>query len=80
VNRKRYLIPTDTLVRGGNTHEYDNELSEGEIRLSDAKANEPTPWIGVWERINIGVYMLWVVVLAIALLRDQVKRPQGDPY
>ena len=42
-------------------------------------ANEPTPWIGVWERLNIGVYMLWVVVLAIALLRAQVKRPQGDP-
>ena len=39
-------------------------------------ANEPTPWIGVWERINIGVYMLWVVVLAIALLRTQGERPQ----
>jgi hypothetical protein len=23
----------------------------------------------VWERINIGVFLLWVVVLAIALLR-----------
>jgi hypothetical protein len=32
-------------------------------------ANLPTPWIGVWERINIGVFLLWVVVLAIALLR-----------
>ena len=39
-------------------------------------ANEPTPWIGVWERINIGVYMLWVVVLATALLRARVERPQ----
>lgn len=29
--------------------------------------NLPTPWIGVWERINIGVFLLWVVVLAIAL-------------
>jgi pimeloyl-ACP methyl ester carboxylesterase len=29
--------------------------------------NQPTPWIGVWERINIGVFLLWVVVLAIAL-------------
>jgi DNA-binding transcriptional regulator of glucitol operon len=25
--------------------------------------------IGVWERINLGVFLLWVVVLAIALLR-----------
>ena len=32
-------------------------------------ANLPTPWIGVWERINIGVFLLWVVVLATVLLR-----------
>ena len=34
-------------------------------------ANLPTPWIGVWERINIGVFLLWVVVLAIVLLRRE---------
>jgi uncharacterized protein DUF998 len=34
-------------------------------------ANLPTPWIGVWERINIGAFLLWVVVLAITLLRVQ---------
>ena len=28
-----------------------------------------TTWIGVTERINIGVFMLWVVVLAVALMR-----------
>jgi hypothetical protein len=32
-------------------------------------ANLPTPWVGVWERINVGVFLLWVVVLATALLR-----------
>jgi hypothetical protein len=32
-------------------------------------ANLPTPWIGVWERINLGVWLLWVAVLALALLR-----------
>ena len=32
-------------------------------------ANLPTPWLGVWERINIGAFLLWIVVLAIALLR-----------
>lgn len=31
--------------------------------------NLPTPWIGIWERINIGAFMMWVIVLAIALLR-----------
>jgi hypothetical protein len=32
-------------------------------------ANLPTPWIGVYERINLGGYLLWVAVLASALLR-----------
>jgi hypothetical protein len=32
-------------------------------------ANLPTPWIGVWERINLGAFLLWVVVLAVTLLR-----------
>jgi Protein of unknown function (DUF998) len=31
--------------------------------------NLPTPWIGVWERISIAGFLLWVVVLAFALLR-----------
>jgi hypothetical protein len=33
------------------------------------QANLPTPWIGLWERINISVFLLWVVVLAAVLLR-----------
>ena len=36
--------------------------------------NLPTPMIGVWERILIFVYLLWVVVFAVVLLRAvQVK-------
>ncbi len=43
------------------------------------EANLPTPWVGVTERINIGVFLLWVVVLAVALLRTQGDKPQeGD--
>ena len=53
--------------------------------------NSPTPWIGVWERINIAAYMSWVMVLAIALLRgrspgrrlrqerDRARRPAAGP-
>lgn len=37
------------------------------------QANLPTPWVGVWERVNIGVFMLWVVVLATLLLRARVE-------
>jgi hypothetical protein len=40
------------------------------------QANLPTPWIGLWERINISVFLLWVVVLATALLR---KARYTDP-
>ena len=43
----------------------------GALTFRDAPritANLPTPWIGLWERINIGVFLLWVAVLAIALL------------
>ncbi len=35
------------------------------------EANLPTPWAGVWERINIGVFLLWIVVLARILLRKE---------
>ena len=34
-------------------------------------ANLPTPWVGIRERINIYGYMLWMAVLAFALLRNQ---------
>ena len=36
--------------------------------------NEPTPLIGVWERIDIGLFLIWIVVLAIVLLRKQEKK------
>jgi hypothetical protein len=33
--------------------------------------NLPTPHVGIWERVDYGVFLLWVVVLALALLRSQ---------
>ena len=39
--------------------------------------NLPTPWIGLWERINISVFLMWVVVLAAVLWRP--VRSQGGP-
>ena len=32
------------------------------------EANLPTPHLGIWERINIGAFMGWVVVFAIVLM------------
>jgi len=34
-------------------------------------ANLPTPLLGVWERIDIALFLLWIVVLATALLRKK---------
>jgi hypothetical protein len=35
--------------------------------------NLPTPWIGLWERINISVFVIWVAALAAALLRTRTS-------
>src|SRR6476620_7863860 len=62
----------------------------GALTFMDAPgiaANLPTPWIGVWERINIGVFLLWVIALAVVLLRMRTtaasplsafRTPQGE--
>lgn len=44
----------------------------GALTSAEAPAldvNGPTPWIGVYERVNIGVFLVWVIVLAAVLLR-----------
>ncbi len=40
------------------------------------EAGLPTRWMGLWERINIGAFMLWVIVFAINLLR--LQRSSGE--
>jgi hypothetical protein len=37
-------------------------------------ANLPTPWIGVWERISMAAFFVWMTVLAVLLLRREAKR------
>lgn len=39
------------------------------LAVPQLAANLPTPWIGLWERINAASYQLWVVVFSVALLR-----------
>ena len=49
------------------------------IEAPRLQANLPTPWIGLWERINISVFPLWVAVLAAALLRrGTFNTPEGE--
>jgi hypothetical protein len=40
------------------------------------QANLPTPWIGLWERINISVFLLWVVMLSALLWQTGAR--QGE--
>ena len=35
------------------------------------EANLPTPWLGVIERIMMGVFLLWVMILALMLLQER---------
>jgi uncharacterized protein DUF998 len=41
------------------------------------QANMPTLWVGVWERINTNLFMLWVVVVAAMLLRAETLHGRG---
>jgi hypothetical protein len=55
-------------------------LVAGMLTSRDApgvEANLPTPWMGVWERVNIGAWLLWVAVLAVVLLQRE-NSSSGD--
>ncbi len=42
-------------------------------------ANLPTPWLGIWERINAVAYLLWGAVFAVALLRRRFHASSPSP-
>ncbi len=48
------------------------------LEAPNLAANLPTPMIGVWERINIGAYMLWLMVLALVLLNMEKRTGFGQ--
>jgi len=47
------------------------------LHAPNLDANLPTPWMGVWERINIGAFLVWNVVLAVALFRRPAPPDSG---
>ncbi len=57
------------LVFGGLTGPQAAKVSEG----------LPTPWLGTFERINIGAWLLWIAVLAIVLIRRGIPVARGVP-
>jgi len=44
------------------------------LEAPEISANGPTPTIGIFERINIGIFMLWVAVFALVLLNKKQAR------
>jgi hypothetical protein len=56
---RRYSVATMTIliVFGALTGLYGPRIA----------ANQPTPWVGLFERINVGAYLLWIGVLAMVL-------------
>lgn len=38
--------------------------------------NQPTPYIGLWERINVGAFMAWLIAFSAILLRMERKQPR----
>lgn len=45
------------------------------LEAPNIPTNGATPFIGIYERINIGIFMLWIVTLALVLLqRESVSK------
>ena len=47
------------------------------IESPGIEANQPTPYLGIWERINMGAFLLWIIVFATALL-NRINRKEID--
>ena len=74
------LLYVGTDVLGALSWEASSYSSQAisEMTAVDAPrlaAQLPTPWLGITERLNLVAYLLWIAVLAVALLRDQRAEP-----
>ncbi|HEX6207348.1 MAG TPA: DUF998 domain-containing protein [Actinomycetota bacterium] len=45
------------------------------VESAKVPTGDPTPWMGLFERISIGPWLLWLAVFAVALLRARSGRP-----
>jgi len=53
------------------------------LSTSFLEKNLPTPMMGIWERISIGVYMIWISSLSITILKHNMNQypkhlPESD--
>lgn len=49
------------------------------FQIPQMETNQPTPWMGLEERVNIYTGMLWVAVLAIGLLSAEATKAPRQP-
>jgi hypothetical protein len=47
------------------------------LEAPNVDKNLPTPFIGLWERINIAAFMVWVLVFASILLKAEKNMSPG---
>lgn len=47
------------------------------IQSPDMQKNLPTPLMGFWERVSIGVYMIWAIAFALTLMRKEKWPPSA---
>ena len=45
------------------------------VEAPNVDKNGPTPYIGLWERINIAAFMVWMLVFSAILLRHEKNPP-----
>jgi hypothetical protein len=44
------------------------------IEAPKLQHNQPTPWLGILERILILIFLVWIVVLAVLLLKTKIEK------
>jgi hypothetical protein len=49
------------------------------LQAARLAAGQPTPWLGAAERVHIGAYLAWVVVLAVTLYRSDTRGAEALP-
>jgi hypothetical protein len=49
------------------------------LQTSAMIADQPTPWLGAYERVNTYASMLWLAALAVGLLRNQATVAPRQP-
>jgi hypothetical membrane protein len=49
------------------------------LQAARLAAAEPTPWLGAAERVHIGAYLAWVVVLTVTLYRINTRGAEASP-